>query len=59
MCTKKATKYARSERTCRESKESIHLSLVEHPISEPSLDISLFWVPIIAAEVRKLKLHPV
>jgi hypothetical protein len=35
------------------------MSLVDHPISQPSLDISPIWIPIIAAEVRKLQLHPV
>jgi hypothetical protein len=33
------------------------MSLVEHPISHPSLDISPIWTPIIAAEVRKLQLR--
>jgi hypothetical protein len=35
------------------------MSLVDHPISQPCLDISLIWTFIIAAEVRKLQLHPV
>jgi hypothetical protein len=34
------------------------MSLVDHPISQPSLDISPMWTPIIAAEVRKLQLRP-
>jgi hypothetical protein len=38
----------------RKYKESTHMSLVAHPISPPSLDISLIWTPIIAAEVREL-----
>jgi hypothetical protein len=33
-------------------------SLADHLISQPSLDISLIWTPIIAAEVRKLQLRP-
>jgi hypothetical protein len=35
--------------------------MVDHPISQPSLDISPIWTPIIAAEVKKkkLQLHPV
>jgi hypothetical protein len=35
------------------------MSLVDHPISQPSLDISPIWTSIVAAEVRKLQLHPV
>jgi hypothetical protein len=42
--------------TYRRRKESAHLSLIDHPISQPSLDI---WTPIIAAEVKKLQFHPV
>jgi hypothetical protein len=34
------------------------MSLVDHPISQPSLDISPIWTPTIAAEVRKLQLRP-
>jgi hypothetical protein len=40
--------------TYRKYNESAHMSLVDHPISQPCLDIS----PIIAAEVRKLQLCP-
>jgi hypothetical protein len=32
--------------------------LIDHPISQPSLDISPIWTPIIAAEVRKLHTTP-
>jgi hypothetical protein len=35
------------------------MSLVSHPISQHSLDISSIWTSIIAAEVRKLQLRPV
>jgi hypothetical protein len=35
------------------------MSLVDHPISQPILDISPIWTPIIAPEVRKLQLRPV
>jgi hypothetical protein len=35
------------------------MSLVDHPISQPSLDISLIRTPIIAAEVRKLQVSAV
>jgi hypothetical protein len=41
--------------TYRKYKESAHMSLIDHPISQPSLDIS----PIITAQVKKLQLHPV
>jgi hypothetical protein len=33
------------------------MSLVAHPISQSSLDISSIWTPIIAVEVRKLQLQ--
>jgi hypothetical protein len=67
MHMKKATKYVeRSEgladltkNTYRKYKESVNMSLVAHPISQPSLDISPIWTPIIVAEVRKLQLCPV
>jgi hypothetical protein len=39
----------------RKYKESAHMSLIDHPISKPSLDISPIWTPAIAAEVRKLQ----
>jgi hypothetical protein len=41
------------------NKESSHMCLIEHPISQPSLDISPNWTPIIAADVKKLQLLPV
>jgi hypothetical protein len=46
--------------TYRKHKKSAHIALEDHPISQPSLDISPIWTPIIiAAEVRKLQLRPV
>jgi hypothetical protein len=39
--------------TYRKYKESAHMSLIEHPISQSSLDISPIWTPIITAEVKK------
>jgi hypothetical protein len=45
--------------TYRKHKESAHVSLVDQPISQPSLDISPIWTHVIAAEVRKLQLRPV
>jgi hypothetical protein len=35
--------------TYRKYKESAHMSLIDYPISRPSLDISPMWTPIIAA----------
>jgi hypothetical protein len=34
------------------------VSLIDHPISQPSLDISPIWTFIIAAEITKLQLRP-
>jgi hypothetical protein len=34
--------------TYRIRKESAHMSLVDHPISQSSLDISFIWTPIFA-----------
>jgi hypothetical protein len=45
--------------THRKYKESAHMSLVDHPISQPSLDISPIWTPLMVAEIRKLRLRPV
>jgi hypothetical protein len=45
--------------TYRKYKVSAHMSLVAHPMGQPSLDIFPIWTPIIAAEVRKLQLRPV
>jgi hypothetical protein len=45
--------------TYRKYKESAHMSLVDHPISQPSLDISPIWTPAITAEVSKLQLSHV
>jgi hypothetical protein len=43
-----------------EYKESAHISLIDHPISQPSVDISPIWTPITATEFRKkLQLPPV
>jgi hypothetical protein len=36
----------------RKYKESAHMSLIDHPISQPSLDISPIWTPVIIAEVK-------
>jgi hypothetical protein len=43
--------------TYRKYKESAHMSLLNRPISELSLDISPIWTPVIAAEIKKLQLH--
>jgi hypothetical protein len=38
-----------SDTSYREYKQSAHMSLIDHPISEPSLDISPIWTPVITA----------
>jgi hypothetical protein len=38
--------------TYRKYKESAHMSLLDHPINQPTLDISPIWTPVIAAEVK-------
>jgi hypothetical protein len=51
----------------RKYKESAHMSLgsystcllVAIPISQPNLDISPIWTPIIEEEAGKLQFHPV
>jgi hypothetical protein len=67
MRTRKPTRICRRESkvlqiepntTYRKYKESAHMSLVDHPISQPSLDISPIWAPFIAAEIRKLYTSP-
>jgi hypothetical protein len=35
--------------TCRKYKESAHMSLLDRPISQPSVDISPIWTPVITA----------
>jgi hypothetical protein len=40
--------------TYRKYKESAHMSLINHPISQPSLEVCPIWTSIIAAEVKKL-----
>jgi hypothetical protein len=41
--------------TFRKYKESAHMSFLDHPISQPSLDISPIWTPVVTAEVKKLQ----
>jgi hypothetical protein len=43
--------------TYRKYKEAAHMSLLDHPISQPSLDISPIWTSVITAEVKKLQLR--
>jgi hypothetical protein len=31
---------------------SVHMSLIDHLISQPSLDISPMWTPVITSEVK-------
>jgi hypothetical protein len=39
--------------THKKYKESTHMSLLDHQISQPSLDISPIWTPVISAEVKE------
>jgi hypothetical protein len=39
----------------RKYKESAHMSLLEHPISQPSVDISPVWTPVITTEIKRLQ----
>jgi hypothetical protein len=41
----------------RNYKESAHMSLAAHPISQPSWDNSPIWAFIIEEEVSKLQFH--
>jgi hypothetical protein len=70
MCTEKAIKHIcwneamvlqiEPNTTYRKYKGYTNMSLIDHPISQPSLDISPFWTPVTIAEVRKkLQLCPV
>jgi hypothetical protein len=45
--------------TYRKHKESAHMSLIDHPLFQPSLDISPIWTPFITAKLKKPQLHPV
>jgi predicted GIY-YIG superfamily endonuclease len=38
--------------TYRKYKESAHISLIDHPSSQPSLDISPIWTSVITEEVK-------
>jgi hypothetical protein len=44
-----------SHRKYRKYKEAAHMSCSIEPISEPSLDISPIWIPIISSEVNSLQ----
>jgi translation elongation factor EF-4 len=45
--------------TYRKYKESAHMSLLDDPIRQPSVDISPIWTPVITAEVKKLQFRQV
>jgi hypothetical protein len=40
---------------CRKYKESTHMACLINPISQPSLEISPIWIPLINQEVNKSK----
>jgi hypothetical protein len=42
----------RPNATYRKYNESAHMSLTDHPISQPSLDISPICIPVITAEIK-------
>jgi hypothetical protein len=59
-CTEVKVLHIEPNTTYRKYKESAaHMSLLDHPISQPSLDISPIWTPIITAEVKRLQRHQV
>jgi hypothetical protein len=39
----------------RKYKESDHVSLLERQISQPSVDISPIWTPVITTEIKRLQ----
>jgi hypothetical protein len=43
--------------TYRKYKDSAYMSLIDHPITQPSVDRSPVWAPIITAEVENLQLR--
>jgi hypothetical protein len=51
----KAAKVLQIERniTYKKHKESTNIFLTDHPVSQPSLEISPIWTPVITAEVKK------
>jgi hypothetical protein len=62
MRTKKNTKYVGKKAkvlqiepntTYRKYKESAHISVIDYPISQSTLDMSPIWTPIAAAEVKR------
>jgi hypothetical protein len=40
---------------CRKYKEAAHLACITNPISQPNLEISLIWIPLISEEVGRLQ----
>jgi hypothetical protein len=55
MCWKEAKVLPTEPNTTyRKYKESALMSQIDHSISQPSLDISPIWTPVITAEVKKL-----
>jgi hypothetical protein len=45
--------------TYTKHKESAHMSLIDHLISQPGSDVSPIWTLIMAAVAKKLQLYPV
>jgi hypothetical protein len=40
---------------CRKYKEAAHMACITNPISQPSLEISPIWIPLIREEVGRLQ----
>jgi hypothetical protein len=69
MCTReKTTKYVGKKRRfyrlkpappTENTRNQPNCLSVSHPVSQPSLESSLIWTPIIVEEVSKLQLRPV
>jgi predicted GIY-YIG superfamily endonuclease len=49
--------YIEPNTTHRKYTESAHMSLLDHPITQPSLDISPIWTLVISAEVKEQQLQ--
>ena len=57
---KKASIISKEENSrIRKLKESAFIHCTDHVISQPSIDISLIWLPIIRPEINKKKLSSV
>jgi hypothetical protein len=44
-----------TNKVCRKYKEEAHMVCITNPISQPSLEISPIWIPLIREEVGRLQ----